>query len=83
METEAVLEAAARVIAPYLGENMARASVRAHCQKLGTQGAEMTREQAEALLGKLAPGLNVFVGHERSSAIVAQIREALAQMGSP
>jgi hypothetical protein len=42
----------------------------------------MTREQAESLLGKLATGLNVFVGRERSSAIVAQIREALAEMES-
>jgi len=82
MQTAAVLEAAARIMTPYLGENMARASALAHVQKLGIQGGEMTKEQAEALLGKLAPGLNVFVGRERSSAIVAQIREALAGMDS-
>jgi hypothetical protein len=38
MHTEAVLETAARIMAPYLGENMARASARAHCQKLGIEG---------------------------------------------
>jgi hypothetical protein len=82
METEAVVEVAARIMAPYLGENMARASAWGQLQKLGTKGGEMTREQAESLLGKLATGLNVFVGRERSSAIVAQIREALAEMES-
>ncbi len=75
MHTEAVLETAARIMAPYLGENMARA---AHCQKLGIEGGEVTREKAEALLSKLATGLSVFVGREKSAAIVEEIRQALA-----
>ncbi len=82
MQTEAVLETAARVMAPYLGENMARASARAHCRKLGIEGGEVTQEKAEALLSKLATGLSVFVGREKSAAIVEEIRQALARMGA-
>ena len=82
MHTEAVLETGARIMAPYLGENMARASVRAHCQKLGIDGGEVTREKAEALLAKLATGLSVFVGREKGAAIVGEIRQALAGMGA-
>ena len=81
MQTEAVLETAARVMAPYLGENMARASARAHCQKLGIEGGQVTREKAEALLTKLATGLSVFVGREKAAAIVEEIRQSLAGMG--
>ncbi len=70
-------------MAPYLGENMARAWVRAHCQKLGIEEGEVTREKAEALLAKLATGLSIFVGREKSAAIVGEIRRSLAGMVGP
>lgn len=43
----------------------------------------MAREKAEALLAKLATGLSVFVGRERSAAIVEDLRRSLAEMVGP
>ncbi len=65
-------------VAPYLGETMARSATQAHREKLGIDGLEASEEQVEALLRKISSGLNVFVGRDRSSAIVAQVRAALA-----
>ena len=82
MHTSAVVDSIVRVVSPYLGETMARASARTHCEKLGIQGAEMTGEQLDALVGKLASGLAVFVGREKTSSIVQEIRKATAAQGA-
>jgi hypothetical protein len=76
--TTEVLNAIVTVVAPYLGETMARSAAQAHRQKLGIDGLEASEEQIEALIRKISSGLNVFVGRDRSSAIVAEIRGALA-----
>jgi hypothetical protein len=36
----------------------------------------------EALITRMASGLNVFVGREKSSAIVAELRQAIAGQGA-
>jgi hypothetical protein len=72
------------VVSPYLGETMARAAARAHCDKLGivVDGTEITREQLDALVRKVAQGLNIFVGREKAAVVVSQINAAIAGRSS-
>jgi hypothetical protein len=73
-----MLDMLASVLAPYLGETMARASARTHCDKLGIRDDEVTGEQVEALIGKLASGLNVFVGREKAAGVLGEMKKAVA-----
>lgn len=68
------------VVGPYIGETMARSATEAHCQKLGIGTGTISPEQLEALLAKLAGGLNIFLGREKSAAVIADVRRALANL---
>jgi len=73
-----VLETIAGVISPYLGPGMARSAVEAHARKLGVDGPHITPEQIETLMAKIGAGLNIFVGREKSSAILEEVKRVLA-----
>jgi hypothetical protein len=73
-----VLDALAAVLSPYLGETMARASAQTHCDKLGVRGDVISAAEVDALVGKLASGLNVFVGRERAIGVLAEMKKAVA-----
>lgn len=81
MDTVRAVEVIVRVMSPHIGPTMARSATEAHCQKLGVEGKEMTVEQLELLLGKLASGLNIFLGRERSATLIGEVRRALAEGG--
>jgi len=83
-KTKDALDTIIRMLSPYLGETMARAAALAHCQKLGiaVDGNEITREQLDALLRKLAQGMNIFVGREKAAAVVGEINAAMAARGA-
>jgi hypothetical protein len=70
-----VVDAVGGAIAPHIGANMARSAVLGHCQKLGL-GETLDEAQLEQLLQRLAAGLNIFVGREKASQIVADARSA-------
>jgi len=40
----------------------------------------VSTDQLEALLGKLGGGLNIFLGRDKSAAVVAEARRALAAL---
>jgi hypothetical protein len=77
VEKASVVAQIVQILSPYLGATMAEASARAHCEKLGLVGATLTPEQAEALIGKIASGLAVFVGRDKAAAVTQEIRTAL------
>lgn len=77
---DAVVAEVTRLLAPVLGESMARASTQAHAQKLQILDGRVTGEQVEALLGKLASGLAVFVGREKAATLTAEMRTAVGQL---
>jgi hypothetical protein len=79
-KTKDALDTIVGILSPYVGETMARAAALAHCQKLGivVEGTEITREQLDALLRKLAQGLNIFVGREKAATVVGEIQAAMA-----
>jgi hypothetical protein len=82
-KTKDALDTIVRVVSPYVGETMARSAARAHCQKLGIviDGAEITREQLDALLRKFGQGLNIFIGREKAALVVGEIQAAMAARG--
>jgi hypothetical protein len=82
LSTSDVVLTIVRVVAPFVGETMARSAAQAHCQKLGISGDRILPAQAEALIGKVGAGLNVFMGRERASAVVAYLRRAILPPGS-
>ena len=78
MTTREAVQTVVKVMAPYIGDTMARSATEAHCQKLGIAGDSVSSGQLDALLGKLGGGLNIFLGRDRSAAVVAEARQALA-----
>jgi len=74
MAHDDVIETIVRAVAPYLGENMARAATRDQCRKLGLEGSELRSEQVEDLLVRIGKGLNLFVGRDQASRLVEQLR---------
>jgi hypothetical protein len=78
MSVRETVDSVVRVLGPYIGETMARSATEAHCQKLGmNDGAGVSAEQLESLLGKLGNGLNIFLGRDRSKAAIGEVRAAL------
>jgi hypothetical protein len=78
MTTNDLVQTIVTVLAPFVGSTMARSATLAHCQKLGITGERVSAEQIEALLVKLGGGLNIFLGRDRSSAVIADVRRSLA-----
>jgi hypothetical protein len=81
MEYDAVIAAMTHVLAPVLGESMARASAQAHGARLALASGRISTEQADALVGKLNSGLIVFVGRERATVLASEMRAAVAALG--
>jgi hypothetical protein len=81
MTTSETVDAVVKVLAPYIGDTMARSATEAHCQKLGIAAASPVRpDQLEALLGKLGGGLNIFLGREKSASVIGEVRLALTAL---
>ncbi len=70
-----------KVMAPYVGDTMARSATEAHCQRLGVAGGSIDPEQVDVLLAKLGAGLNIFLGKDKSATVIAEVRAALAAEG--
>ncbi len=80
MTTTEAVDTMVKVMAPYIGDTMARSATEAHCQKLGIDGTTVSREQADALLAKLGSGLNIFLGRDKAAAVIGEVRSALAEL---
>jgi hypothetical protein len=77
--TEAV-EVIVGVMAPYIGDTMARSAAEAHCRKLGL-GETVSSTERDALLQRLGSGLNIFLGRDKSAEVLAETRRALERAG--
>jgi hypothetical protein len=77
MSTADAVQEIVRAITPLIGENMARSAARLHCEKLGIGETDLTHEQLSMLIARLESGLNVFIGRDRASSVMAGVREAL------
>jgi len=74
------IEVIVDVMAPYIGDTMARSAAHAHCRKLGIVDT-VSPTDLDALLSRLGSGLNVFLGRDRSAAVLAEARRALEAAG--
>jgi hypothetical protein len=79
--TGEVLEVIHASLSPYVGRLMASTAAKAHCQTLGIDGAEIDGGQIEQLLEKLSLGLVIFVGKDKTEAVIASIRRAVEALG--
>lgn len=77
MSTADAVQEIVRAITPFIGENMARSAARLHCQKLGIAETHVTHEQLAALITRVETGLNVFMGRDRASSLMADLRQTL------
>lgn len=79
--TSEVLEGINGILAPYVGKLMARTAAGAHCRDLGIDGGMMSRQQVDALLGKLGLGLVIFLGKDKTALVMDTLRSAIEEMG--
>jgi hypothetical protein len=80
-KTAEVLDSIAGVLSPYLGRMMARASAGAHCKDLQIDGDLVDRQKVDALVERLGKGLNLFLGRDKSTLVVEEMRRALERLG--
>lgn len=78
--TKGVLEVINGILAPYVGGLMARTAASAHCRDLGIVGDAMGRTQIDALLTKLGLGLVIFLGKDKTAAVVETMRRAIEDL---
>ncbi len=62
-----------KVLAPGVGESMARASVDMHLKKVGLSRATFGPQHLEALVKALQPGLAVFVGKDDAALLAERL----------
>ena len=53
MVTSDAVQVMVSVMAPYIGDTLARSATEVHCRKLGVEEATIEPEQIEQVLGKL------------------------------
>jgi hypothetical protein len=76
-----VLEVIQASLSPYVGRLMASTAAAAHCRTLGIDGDRIDGGQLDQLLEKLTLGLVIFVGKDKTDAVIASIRRALESLG--
>jgi hypothetical protein len=66
-----------RLLAPHLGETMARASIERHLERLGAKDSQLDRGQLDEMIRRLGQGLNIFLGRARAAEVVEAMRKAM------
>ena len=79
--TGEVLEVIQASLSPYVGRLMASTAAAAHCRTLGIDGDWIDGAQLDQLLEKLKLGLIIFVGKDKTDAVIASIRRAVEALG--
>jgi hypothetical protein len=79
--TGEVLEVIQASLSPYVGRLMARTAAAAHCRTLGIDGERIDDGQIDQLLEKLKLGLVIFVGKDKTDAVIASIRRGIDALG--
>ena len=74
MQASTVLKKIADSITPYIGALMARSSIELHCKRLGISGVTINRDQLDQLLRQLGLGLVIFIGRDKTDAVLREIR---------
>lgn len=75
-----VVESFQEHLEPLIGGTMARASVAAQCKHLGIEGQEITRDDGERLVERIAKAMKVFVGPEQAVQVAQELRDMLDEI---
>lgn len=78
MNKKPVIEVIVEAITPYVGSTMARSSIDLHCQRLGIKADSRDNDQVDKLLHQVGLGLNIFIGRDKTTAVMQQIRTQIA-----
>lgn len=63
------------LLAPAIGKNMALASVKSNCKKLGITPEELSLRHINDFINHITPGLNLFAGNDFAEKTTAKIRQ--------
>ena len=80
MQASTTLAAIADAIAPYIGKTMAQSSIDIHSKKVGITNGTIDAGQIDELLRRLALGLNIFIGRDKTTALVDEIRSGMERL---
>lgn len=61
------------ILEPVVGKNMAIASVKTQCKKMGISPEALSKEHIDVLIKYLQPAIKVFAGHGHMDRIIEQI----------
>ncbi len=81
MVTRDAVQVMVGVMAPYIGDTLARSAAEVHCLRVGADEATIEPEKIELVLRKLETGLHIFLGREKSGSVIAEARRALQAAG--
>ena len=79
MEANPVVRMIATALTPYVGQMMARSSIESHCKRLGLDMSSLEGSEVDRLLHQIALGLNVFIGRDKSEAVMRDIRLSIGR----
>ncbi len=78
MQASHALSAIADAIAPYIGVTMAHSSIDMHRRGVGiVDDGSIDAGQLDELLRRLALGLNIFIGRDKTTAVLGEIRNGM------
>ena len=63
------------ILEPVVGKNMAIASVKTQCKKMGISPEELSKGHIDELLKYLQPAIKVFAGHGHLERIIENINQ--------
>ena len=76
MLKQSIVQTIAEAIEPYVGKVMAKSSIEIHLKRLGmSSDTTMTSRTVDQLVDQIALGLNVFIGREKTDAVIRQVRD--------
>ena len=78
--TGEVLRVIHQELSPYVGKLMASTAAAAHCRELGFHGAVLETREVDQLLQKLQLGLIIFLGRDKTEAVVKDMQSAIARL---
>ena len=78
--TGSVLQVIHEQLSPYVGKLMASTAAAAHCRELGFHDAVLEQSQVDLLLQKLQLGLIIFLGRDKTEAVVKDMQSAIARL---
>ena len=77
MDANPIVGTITSALTPYIGRTMAESSIATHCKRLGLDAARLDGAAIERLLHHLGLGLNIFIGRDKSEAVIRDVRVSL------